>query len=94
MRIRWVRRALANLQDEAEYIARDDPEAAARTVQRIVSSIDRLAAYPASGRPGRVPGTRELIVLGTPYIVPYRVRGDAVEILRIFHAARKWPSRL
>lgn len=94
MRIRWVRRALANLQDEAEYIARDDPEAAARTVQRIVSSIDRLAAYPASGRPGRVPGTRELIVLGTPYIVPYRVRGNAVEILRIFHAARKWPSRL
>lgn len=93
MRIRWVRRALVNLAQEAEYIARDDPEAAARTVGRIVSSIDRLAAYPASGRPGRVPGTRELVVPGTPYLVPYRVRGDAVEILRVLHAARQWPSK-
>lgn len=92
MRVRWLRRALINLDDEAEYIARDNPGAAARIVDRIATSVDRLATHPASGRPGRVPGTRELVVPGTPYIVPYRVRGDSVEILRVFHAARKWPD--
>ena len=94
MRVRWLRRALKNLDDEAEYIARDDPAAAARTVQRIAIAVDQLATHPASGRIGRVPGTRELVITGTPYIVPYRVRSDAVEILRVFHAARKWPDKL
>ncbi len=45
------------------------------------------------GRAGRVPGTRELLIPGTPYIIPYRVRAGAVEILRVFHAARRWPER-
>ena len=94
MRVRWLRRALRNLDQEADYIARDDPDAAARTVQRIASAVEQLTSHPASGRIGRVPGTRELVVSGTPYIVPYRVRGDAVEILRVFHAARKWPDKL
>jgi toxin ParE1/3/4 len=78
----------------AEYISRDNPDAAARTVAAIVGAVENLKRFPASGRPGRVSGTRELVVSGTPYIVPYRVRGDAVELLRVFHAARKWPSRL
>ncbi len=94
MRIRWLRAALANLDAEAEYIARDSPPAAARVVTAIVSAVKRLRQYPALGRPGRVTGTRELIVPGTPYIVPYRVRGDAVEVLRVFHAARRWPKHL
>ncbi len=94
MRVRWLRRALRNLDEEADYIARDDPDAAARMVQRIATAVEQLTTHPASGRIGRVPGTRELIVSGTPYIVPYRVRGDAVEILRVFHAARKWPDKL
>jgi addiction module RelE/StbE family toxin len=93
VRLRWLRRALRNLDEDAEYIARDDPRVAARTVERIATSVERLATYPASGRPGRVPGTRELIVSGTPYIIPYRVRGDTVEILRVFHGARKWPEK-
>ena len=93
MQVRWLRRALRNLADEAEYIASDDPQAAARTLDRIASTVARLATHPASGRIGRVPGTRELIVSGTPYIVPYRVRGATVEILRVFHGARKWPEK-
>lgn len=93
MRVRWLKRALENLDEEAEYIAHNDPEAAARVVQRIATSIERLATHPASGRLGRVPGTRELVVSGTPYIVPYRVRGETVEILRLFHGARKWPEK-
>jgi toxin ParE1/3/4 len=93
VRVRWLRRALENLDDEAAYIALDDPDAAARMVECIVASIERLGAHPASGRPGLVPGTRELVVSGTPHLVPYRVRGEAVEILRVFHGARRWPGK-
>jgi toxin ParE1/3/4 len=93
VQVRGLRRALSNLDEEAEYIARDDPHAAARMAERIASSIERLATYPASGRSGRVPSTRELVVSGAPYIVPYRVRGETVEILRVFHTARKWPEK-
>ena len=92
MRIRWLRTALKNLADEAEYIGLDSPAAAASVVSAIAEAVDSLAKYPAIGRPGRVAGTRELVVSGTPYIVPYRVRAGSVEILRIFHAARKWPE--
>jgi addiction module RelE/StbE family toxin len=91
--VRWLKRALKNLDDEAEYFARDNPQGAARIVERIATSVDRLATHPASGRPGRVPGTRELVISGTPYVVPYRVRDKTVQILRVFHAARKWPEK-
>lgn len=94
MRVKWLRTALANLNAEAEYISQDSPGAAARTVAAIVEAVGRLKQHPALGRPGRLAGTRELVVPDTPYIVPYRVRGDAVELLRVFHAARKWPSQL
>lgn len=93
MQLRWLKRALKNLDDEAAYIARDDLPAAARMVERIASAVDQLASHPALGRPGRVPGTRELVISGTPYIVPYRIRGDTVEVLRVFHGARKWPAK-
>ena len=92
MRVRWLRVALANLDAEAEYIAEDNPAAAGRVVQKIFRAVDLLKENPAIGRAGRVAGTRELVVAETPYIIPYRVRGDAVEILRVFHAARKWPE--
>jgi toxin ParE1/3/4 len=92
VRVRWLRVALANLEAEADYIAEDNPAAAGRLVQRIMRAVDLLAKNPAMGRPGRVSGTRELVIADTSYIVPYRVRADAVEILRVFHAARKWPT--
>jgi toxin ParE1/3/4 len=94
VRVRWLRAALANLDAEAEYIAVDNPAAAGRVVQKILRTVDLLRENPAMGRAGRVPGTRELVVAETLYIIPYRVRGDAVEILRVFHAARKWPEQL
>jgi toxin ParE1/3/4 len=93
VRVRWLRAALANLDAEAEYIAEDNPAAARRVVQKILRAVDLLKQNPAMGRAGRVAGTRELVVAETPYIIPYRVRRDAVEILRIFHAARKWPAK-
>lgn len=94
MHVRWLRRALENLDEESAFVARDDPEAAARLVERIASSVERLKNHPASGRPGRLPNTRELVIAGTPYIIPYRMRGQTVEILGVFHGARKWPRYL
>lgn len=93
MRIRWLRTALRNLEDEAAYIANDDPVAASMVVERVMQSIALLAEHPATGRPGRIPGTRELVVTGTRYLVPYRVVGDEVQILRIFHTSRRPPAR-
>ncbi|MGO9267109.1 MAG: type II toxin-antitoxin system RelE/ParE family toxin [Candidatus Binataceae bacterium] len=94
MRVRWLRRSLSDLNEAALQVAGDDPQAAARLVERIATSTRQLADYPAMGRIGRVPGTRELVITGTPYIVPYRVRGETIELLRVYHAARQWPSRL
>ena len=95
MRVRWLNRALQNLEDEASYIAQDDPKAARIVVQRIFNQVDKLADNPALGRPGRIHGTRELVVPITRYIIPYRVRPrlDQIEILRSFHASRNLPAR-
>jgi toxin ParE1/3/4 len=61
---------------------------------RIRAAASRLIDFPNSGRPGRVAGTRELVVPGAPYILPYRIDGDAVRILRVIHAARLWPDEI
>ncbi len=92
MHHRWTRNALANLNDLAEYIAADNPHAAADVVRRIMAAIESLKEYPALGGPGRVANTRELIVPETAYIVPYRIKGKHIEILRIIHASRRWPD--
>src|SRR5438094_2744586 len=92
--VRWLRTALANLDAEAEYVARDNARAALRLVERIYEAVEQLKQYPSLGRVGRVPGTRELVVPHTPYLVPYRVREDVVEILRVLHGARRWPTHL
>ena len=92
MRVNWLGAARANLIAVSEYIAQDNPDASARTVAAITRAVENLDRFPAAGRPGRVPGTRELVVSGTPYIVPYRVRGNVVEVMRVLHASRKRPS--
>ena len=93
MRLRWLRKALRNLDDEAAYIAADDATAASLVVKRVLDAVAQLAQQPGLGRTGRVPGTRELIVSNTLYIVPYRVRRETIEILRVFHTSRRLPDR-
>jgi addiction module RelE/StbE family toxin len=92
-RVEYAARYFRRLEDIYEYVAGDNPAAAARLVLRIRTAVERLAAAPGLGRPGRVAGTRELVVSGTPYIVPYRVQGDAVQIITIIHTAQKWPDQ-
>lgn len=94
MRVRWLRAALLDLDAAEAYIAQDDPRAAAEVILRIVRAVSLLKDQPGSGRAGRVPGTKELVVPHTPYIVPYRVKDDTVQILRVYHASRQWPDRL
>jgi toxin ParE1/3/4 len=93
MRVEWLRQALRNLDDEAGYIASDDPLSAQLAVDGVLKAVAQLADQPGLGRPGRVPGTRELVVLRTRYIVPYRVRGEAIQILRVFHGSRRLPGK-
>jgi toxin ParE1/3/4 len=92
MLVRWLRNALKNLDDEAAYIAVDDSANARLVVERVLQAVSMLSEQPGLGRPGRVHGTRELIVAKTRYIVPYRVRGNVVEVLRVFHTSRRRPQ--
>ena len=93
MQIKWLRTALKNLDDELEYIAREDYALAVKIYAHIQDAVDNLKQFPQSGRPGRIFGTRELLIVRYPYIIPYRVRGDVVQILRVFHTSRKLPEK-
>jgi len=93
VQVKWLRTALRNLDEEATYIAAEDAQAAQLVVERVLNAVEMLATHPALGRPGRVPGTRELVVTNTRYVVPYRVRGQVVEVLRVFHTSRRPPQR-
>lgn len=90
----WLRRAERDLDEVEAYIAQDNPRAAVETVLAIMAAVEQLDQFPGLGRPGRVAGTRELVVEGFPYIVPYRKKGKDVEILRVYHVARLWPDTL
>jgi toxin ParE1/3/4 len=93
MIVHWSDEALDDLAQLRAYISRDNPAAAARLTLAIIQSVEKLLPdYPHIGRPGRVPGTRELVIQRTPYIAPYRVISDRIEILRVYHSARRWPE--
>jgi toxin ParE1/3/4 len=90
----WSPRAIRHLSALRAYIARDSPEAAADVALTLLAAVERLAELPNLGRPGRLPGTRELVVPATPYVIPYRVRRERLEIIAVFHTRQQWPSRL
>lgn len=85
----WSRRALAHLAEIRRYVALDKPEAATRLAARIVAVVAALREHPHLGRAGPLPGTRELVIGRTPYIVIYRTRRGAVTILSVIHAAQR-----
>lgn len=89
MRIRWLKRATESLLAIHKHIAVDNSGAAKRSALRVQSATKRLGTFLHSGRLGEVSGSRELVVSGTPYIVTYRVLGEEVHILRVFHDARQ-----
>ncbi|HQT32098.1 MAG TPA: type II toxin-antitoxin system RelE/ParE family toxin [Thiobacillus sp.] len=91
MQVKWLRRALRNLDQEAAHIAQDNRRAAAELIAQANQVTRLLAMHPGLGRPGRIPGTREIVLAGFPYLIPYRVKDKCVETLRVFHTSRKWP---
>ena len=88
MILRYTRQALADLEAARAYVALDDPGATLVLKQRLREATEGLRQFPERGRPGRVPGTRELVVPRTPFVVPYRVAGREIQVLAVLHAAR------
>ena len=88
---KWTKLALRDLEAVLEYIAADDAESAQRVAQVLRSASERLDQFPQMGRNGAEIGTRELVVPGLPYILVYRQRGTAIQILRLLHSRQKWP---
>ena len=93
MRVRWREEAANDLEVAAEYIAADNPAAAARIALAVLRRTRELGETPWIGRPGRVRDTRELVIPDTPLVVAYTVVGATVWVLRVLHSARKWPDR-
>jgi toxin ParE1/3/4 len=94
MRVIWSRRAIRHLTHVRDYTALENPESAKEVAARTLEAVDRLATYPNLGRPGRQPGMRELILPRTPYIIPYRIRGERVELIAVFHGRQRWTDLL
>ena len=94
MKVVWSRRAIRHLIHLREYIEKDSEQNAVLVAKRILNAEDLLQSHPEMGRPGRLLGTRELVVPDTSYIIPYRVRRERLELIAVFHGRQKWPIKI
>jgi toxin ParE1/3/4 len=95
MTLIWSPESIRDLISLRTHIAEHDPAAAKRVAVHVLYCVEHLLSEnPQLGAPGRVPGTRELVIPKTPYIVPYRILGMTIEIARVYHRSRRWPERL
>ena len=93
MKLVWTDNALEEIEAIVAYIAPDNVSAALAFANLIFDSVETLLpGNPKAGRPGRVDGTRELVVRAS-YLVAYRITDTSIEILTVHHAARLWPDR-
>jgi toxin ParE1/3/4 len=93
VQIQWSANAAAQLHAAHEYVAEDNRDAAQQQSSAVIRAVEQLAQFPEMGRPGRVAGTRELVVQGTPLLVAYTVGRDRISVLAVLHGARRWPLR-
>lgn len=91
MKIVWTKPTRQDLRDIFIYISEENPNAARRLLSEIKERAILLQDNPHIGRMGRVEGTRELVITGTNYILPYRLKEQQIQILAVFHGARQWP---
>lgn len=97
-RIHWLKKALKNLDEQMEFIAKENPQAAQDQSNKIEAALNYLLIHPYAGRAGRVHGTRELVVPNTSFILPYKVKFNPstqiyeIQILRLFHTSRRLPK--
>lgn len=93
MKLEWLPTAARDRENQLAYVGERNPGAAIEIGDAVEAAVRRLFDHPRVGRPGRVRGTRELVVGGTPYLIIYRVESDAVVILRLLHGAQRWPPQ-
>lgn len=94
MNIVWTNQAIADLNHAYDYVCQHSPEAAEAIIERIENALEALSSFPEMGRQGRITGSRELVISKTPFILPYRIRKNRIEILGIIHGNRRWPDRV
>jgi toxin ParE1/3/4 len=92
LRLEWSAFAIEDRDGIFDYIEEDSARAAVVVDDRIRAQVRQLLQFPETGRPGRIEGTRELVISQTPYIVAYRITGETVRILRVLHGAQLWPD--
>lgn len=93
MTIRWTKDAVRQLADAHDYVAADNVKAAGELLSKITEAVRHLASYPNAGREGRVKNSRELVIVGTPYIVAYRIKHKStIQVLALLHGRRRWPK--
>jgi addiction module RelE/StbE family toxin len=89
--------ACRDLENIFDWIARDNPEAARKVSDRILSAIENLGDFPGLGHSGKVVGTREWLVRGTAYLIVYTVEtppsairtdDDILDVVAVFHGAQ------
>ena len=91
--IQWTEQATLQLDQAHDYIALANSERVAdRIALQIIRAVERLDTFPLSGRAGRVPGTRELVISSTPFIVAYAVEKARIVVLAVYHGAQRWPE--
>ena len=94
MNVVWSRRAIRHLVQLREHIEKSSEQNATVVAGRILKAVALLQSHPEIGRPGRAVGTRELVIPDTPYIIPYRVRRERLELIAVFHGRQRWPLKL
>jgi toxin ParE1/3/4 len=93
VKIVWTRKARLHLRAAYDYWSHERSSPAAdKMLERIFSAVELLEHYPSLGRPGRIPGTRELVIVSTPFLIAYRASRGKIEVLALLHGARKWPE--
>jgi toxin ParE1/3/4 len=93
MKVTWSKRAIRNANEIHEYIAKDSEQNAAQVAERLLRAVELLNTHPEIGRPGRVFGTRELVVPGTPCVIPYWIRHGRLQLIAVLHGRQKWPMK-
>lgn len=91
MKVVWSRRAIRDLTNARRFIARNNPSAANEAALHVIDAVDTLSRQPQIGRSGRIDGTREYVVAGTPYILIYRVRKQRLDLLHVYDSRQAWP---
>jgi toxin ParE1/3/4 len=94
MNVVWSPRAIRHLIQLREHIEKSSEKDATVVAGRILKAVGLLQSHPEIGRPDRVVGTRELVIPDTPYIIPYRVRRERLELIAVFHGRQRWPLKL